>query len=91
MKQKRFVKLLMSQGMSKRDAQNEAEFVNKYNLPYSVAYNAFSLKSQLESALLSALETATINLGSAIKECDRFRENIFEITNAINQEERRQQ
>ena len=89
MTQKRFVKLLMSKGRSKSDAQHEARYINKLNWPYSVAYNMLSLKEQLDSALLYALEIETINIDSAAKECERLRDNLYEFINTINQEERR--
>lgn len=67
MTKKRFVKLLMSKGIQRNEAQKIAALYNSRNISYSTAYKLYVLSSSVKNSvaiLLGAIE----NFSAAIKQ-----------------------
>lgn len=68
MTRKRFIKLAMSHGMSRNEAQRNAECLNKSNVPYRFAYNLMFFEVRF-GAFLKAMGTCAQELAYKLNEC----------------------
>ena len=63
MTKKRFIKLLMSQGTQRNEAQIIAMFYNAHNTPYEIAYKYICSRKRI----ISAIEPITENIKNGFK------------------------
>lgn len=66
MTRKRFIKLLMAQGVTRNDARAVADFYNQCNIPYEKAYENYHLENKMKMAL-EKLSDACRKAGESIR------------------------
>lgn len=83
MTRKRFIKLLMSHGESKRGAYGKAHLYNILGMPYKNAYANYIVKKSLREAIESYRQ-AWINFGLTLRglitKAEQLKDNITEDT-----------
>lgn len=61
MSRKRFIKLLMSHGVSRNEAVQLANHYNRYNIPYKIAYQRYKIPI--------VIRLASMRMMAAIRAC----------------------
>ena len=77
MTRKRFVKLLMSKGYSRNEAQQKAVHFNSRHIPYKRAYSLYRFKGFTKNIIeaMSKIATASVVATTSLKEfAERYKE-----------------